>query len=271
MDAAVAHDDLVLLAADLLVRRPRLRRVEGEGALRPLDVGHAHAREQRAVLELLRRERDRHAQDRRPHAVRAEELPERLALLEEAQDGPMSERDFGEAEVQRARHRADVARGEDRRVAAGIAGEEVVDVVPRRVDAGREGRPGDRRDRRTGGRERVEAALRLELLEVRGQALAHVLAREARLETLEADDHDALRLRVPPLREGDEAVDRLERPDQDDDEREKERPDEDESRPRRRESCTRPDVEEDRRRGESGERAARGEWAPEAGRGAAWA
>src|SRR5262249_44789759 len=61
----VLEPDLVLLSADVLVLA-RLRRIEGKGALRPLEIWNTHAGQQGAVLEPLRRERDGDTNDRGP-------------------------------------------------------------------------------------------------------------------------------------------------------------------------------------------------------------
>ena len=79
---AAAHD-AEALAAGRGAELALVGRVEAERALRALEVRDAHAREQRAVLELLRRERDRHALDGRRDVALAEHLPEGLALLQQ--------------------------------------------------------------------------------------------------------------------------------------------------------------------------------------------
>ena len=67
--------------------------------------------------------------------------------------------------------RTDLGRGQARQVGAAVAVEEVEDVVPPGVGAGREGRPRDRGDRREGGAQTPVAAPLGEPAEVRQLAL----------------------------------------------------------------------------------------------------
>ena len=64
----------------------RLRRVVRKHSLRAAQVGHAHRRELHAA-QLLRRKRDRHADDAIEDAVVAQDAPKRLALSQQPHVG----------------------------------------------------------------------------------------------------------------------------------------------------------------------------------------
>ena len=104
------------------------------------------------------------------------------------------------------------AAAKDGPVGLGVALEEVEDAVPPRVQAGREGGPGDRRLRRDGRPQRREAPLRPQLREVRQLPLVHPLLGELGVRAVEAEDDQLLgrlrgerrrgeRQRRPPGRE----------------------------------------------------------------------
>ena len=124
-------DDGVDVAADLLALVPAAGRVVGEHPLRAAQVGHAHRREQHAA-QLLRRERDRHAQDAAEDAVVAQDVPERAALAQEP-DGRPAEGDLILAQAEDAPGRPDLDRAELRVVVRQVGREEVEDVVLARV------------------------------------------------------------------------------------------------------------------------------------------
>ena len=166
---------------------------EGEFALRAADVGSAHGREAEAV-EGFGREGDRDAQDGREDAVVAQQRPEGTALAEG--DGVRAAAGVG----------GEARGGELGEAGAQVAGEEVVDTVLAGVDAGAEGRPGDRRHGRTTAAERGEGAVGAERGE-RGQpAGVHQARGAARIHAVEADDDDTpeAALRRAPEKGGEE-------------------------------------------------------------------
>ena len=130
---------------EALARRPR--REQQERALRAEQVGHAH-RAQLGAVEPIRRKRDRHAQHRAPDAVLAENRPERLRLPKQAQLRLVRAECGSGRASKKPLDRSDARRREQRQVGPPIAIEEIEDVVARRMRAGAERRPGDRRDRR---------------------------------------------------------------------------------------------------------------------------
>ncbi len=121
------------------------RREERETALRTLEVGCRHGREHPAV-EAVRRKRDRDANDGGRDEVLAEEFPERLAAAAHL-DVRTRQRNPPTSEFENAARRMHAGRGQLWNVALQVPIEEVEDVVLARVDAGREGGPGDGRQR----------------------------------------------------------------------------------------------------------------------------
>ena len=120
-DHVARPDDVMHLAAGL--PRPVLPaggrvgvgpgRVVGEHPLRAAQVGDAHRRQQHAA-QLLRRERDRHADDATEDAAVAQEVPERPALAEQPDVG-LAERDAVLPQAERAPRRPDLDRAQLRR------------------------------------------------------------------------------------------------------------------------------------------------------------
>ena len=183
----VEFDDVA--AADVPVRE-QLRRVEGERAVRTLDVARAHAREFAA-----RRAGDgevrRHADDGRAHAVLFQHFPERRAVPE-LLVVPAGERKLPGPHLQEAAAggRRGGRRVRDHRLRVPV--QEVEDAVPARVHARDEARPGDRAVRRDRRLQPREAAHRLEAREVRQPALVDQLPRQRVVQAVEAE-HDDLR------------------------------------------------------------------------------
>ena len=131
------NPDAALL--DLLAALPR-REVD-ERPLGTEQIRHAHRRQLRAA-ELLGREGDRHPQHRAPDVVLAEDRPEGLRLAEQA-ELRLAERDLELPQLEATVDGTDLGRRQHRQVGAAVAVEKVVDVVARRVGAGRERRPGN--------------------------------------------------------------------------------------------------------------------------------
>ena len=163
-----------------------LGRVEREGALGAEQIRHAHAGEH--SRDRIGRIGDRHAQHGRavPFALGAD--PERRA------DAPVARRSAVERQLkaESAQHvlrRLDLGDRVFRRVGLGIAPEKVEDAVLAGIEPGGERRPGDRRLRRVGRRQRLVVALAREAGEIRQHALGHPALGQPRVHAVEAE-HD---------------------------------------------------------------------------------
>ena len=86
-DGVALAGDVMDLAADLLTLVANAGRVIGEHPLRAAQVGDAHRRQQHPA-QFFGGKRDRHAEDAAKDAVLAEDVPERLALAEQAHARP---------------------------------------------------------------------------------------------------------------------------------------------------------------------------------------
>ncbi len=146
-----------------------------EGADRAADVGQRKPGQQFTVLDVLRRERDRHGEQARPHAVLPGRDPERRAAADR-RDHRLLDRQVVEQELRRRL----LDDAEVRHVGLRVPHEEVEDVVLARVGPGRERRPRRRGLRRMARLEAVEPALGRELRERRAAGPRPSTARSAR-------------------------------------------------------------------------------------------
>jgi len=199
-------------AALLELPRRRAGGEEEEGALGAEEVGRRHGGELGAV-ELVRREGDRHPQHGRPDVVLAQDRPERLRLAKQP-ELRLVERNAVLADLQEPVDRADLGRGDAGQVGLGVPVEEVEDVVLGRRGAGREGRPGDRRDRRVGRGQAPVRALLGQLLEVGELALRHQPVGDLRVLAVEPDHDQPLDLGLDAAPAPDHPPRRPERPDE---------------------------------------------------------
>jgi hypothetical protein len=170
---AGAAEELPEGVAVLVVDRDRPRyRQHARGGDPRADAGddpqhHRHgARHGRAQAEELEQQQE---QQRHRHAG---DQAEQQAVVLAEEDGLVSL----------------LGRGEGGPVDLGVPLEEVEDAVPPRVEAGREGGPGDRRLRRDGRPQRREAPLSPQLREVRQLPLVHPLLGELGVGAVEAED-----------------------------------------------------------------------------------
>src|SRR5690349_8441197 len=90
-DRIALSRDVMHFAAGLLRMIRRARRVMRKRPLRAANVGHAHRRELHSA-QLLRRKRDRHAENTVEDAVVAQHAPKRLALPQHPHIRPPTER-----------------------------------------------------------------------------------------------------------------------------------------------------------------------------------
>ena len=171
-------------AGILRVRGEVVRQVE-EGAVGAEEVRDAEAREHAPARHRVGREGVRHAQHDRVHAVRGRDLPEghaapaRPALGGSGLDDAMP--------VARRPHSARAHVGE---VGRRVALDEVEDAVPAGSGAGRERGPRHRRLRRVGRGEPAEVAALRERAQAGQLPLLHPAREEARVDAVEAEDHE---------------------------------------------------------------------------------
>ncbi len=163
-------------------------REQQERALGAEQVGHAHRRQLGAV-ELVRREGDRHPQHRAPDVVIAEDAPERLGFSQLPDIGLLGGNPVL-ADVERPLDAADMRRREQRQIRAPVAVQKIENVMPRRVGARCERRPGDGRQGGIGRTQPPVATLIPEFLQVRQQALFEILLRELGVLAVETDDDE---------------------------------------------------------------------------------
>ena len=227
--------------------RRRPRRVVEERTLAAHQVRHAHRRQLGAV-EPVRREGDRNPEHRAPDVAFTEHGPERLRPPEHADLG-LLQRDLPFPELQKALDSADVSRGQLGKVAPQVAVEEVEDVVLARIRPGREGRPGDRRQRRVGAGDPPVAPLLAQALEVGQFALLHHPFRQPGILAVETDEHEPLDVRLRRLLPPHDPPQRPHRPRQQRDEGEHDRRQQHEERRHQREPRPGAYVGRHRRRG----------------------
>ncbi len=187
--ALAAQDRLLAAGVHGVALGVLARAEERERALAAAQVRDAHPREQEAA-ELHRREGDRNALDHAPDVLVAEQLPERLRLLEQL-DARAPERHDVTADVGDALGRADVGGRQHRPVGAGVARQEVEDAVAAGVHSRREGRPRDGALRRIRGAEVLVAAFGDQRAEVRELPLLHQALEDHRVHAVHAQHEQA--------------------------------------------------------------------------------
>src|SRR6478735_8460561 len=170
------------------------RGAEAECSLASLQVRHAHAGKQHAG-KLLRRKSHRNANDGAKNARLAQPVPERRPFAQTFYVG------FAEwqrilANLQMAFGLADLCGRKIRKIVFQIAGQEIINIVLPRINAGLKRGPCHWRNRRKCGPERTKGAAVAQLGQVGQLAFTHEASRQLGIHAIEPHDHNSFYLRL---------------------------------------------------------------------------